>query len=240
MGTILKVTPQLNGSDTVILKIELESSNLAASVAGAVDLITNKRTFSTNVMIEDGGIVVLGGLIQDTSPQGEQRVPFLGRIPIIGLAFKTRNAQKTRNNLMVFIRPKILRDGVQTAVRDGREVQLHPRRAEEAEQDRRSCRSCRARRSRCSIRRRRLHRRARVKSTRASNRRSCVAARAMPRRKTQQPQLPDGTLRRQPSARRHLRTPPAPPCGRRQTPPRWPPRAQAREERARWMTLSPP
>lgn len=115
VGTILKVTPQLNGSNTVILKIELESSNLAASVAGAVDLITNKRTFSTNVMIEDGGIVVLGGLIQDTSLQGEQRVPFLGRIPIIGLAFKTRNAQKTRNNLMVFIRPKILRDGVQAS-----------------------------------------------------------------------------------------------------------------------------
>jgi general secretion pathway protein D len=115
VGTILKVTPQLNGSDTVILKIELESSNLAASVAGAVDLITNKRTFSTNVMIEDGGIVVLGGLIEDRSLQNEQRVPFLGRIPIIGLAFKSRDAQKTRNNLMVFIRPKILRDGVQTA-----------------------------------------------------------------------------------------------------------------------------
>jgi general secretion pathway protein D len=115
VGTILKVTPQLNGSNTVILKIELESSNIAASSQGAVDLITNKRTFSTNVMIEDGGIVVLGGLIQDTSIQGEQRVPFLGRIPIIGLAFKTRNAQKTRNNLMVFIRPKILRDGVQTS-----------------------------------------------------------------------------------------------------------------------------
>jgi hypothetical protein len=109
------VTPQLNGSDTVILKLELESSNIAGSSQGAVDLITNKRTISTNVMIEDGGIVVLGGLIQDTSIQGEQRVPFLGRIPIIGLAFKTRNAQKTRSNLMVFIRPKILRDGVQTA-----------------------------------------------------------------------------------------------------------------------------
>jgi general secretion pathway protein D len=115
VGTILKVTPQLNGSNTVILKLELESSNIAGSSQGAVDLITNKRTISTNVMIEDGGIVVLGGLIQDTSIQGEQRVPFLGRIPIIGLAFKTRNAQKTRNNLMVFIRPKILRDGVQTA-----------------------------------------------------------------------------------------------------------------------------
>ncbi|MEJ1965129.1 MAG: hypothetical protein WDO56_27750 [Gammaproteobacteria bacterium] len=115
VGTILKVTPQLNGSNTVILKIELESSNLAASNQGAVDLITNKRTISTNVMIEDGGIVVLGGLIEDSALKGETRVPFLGRIPIIGLAFKTRNAQATKNNLMVFIRPKILRDGVQTS-----------------------------------------------------------------------------------------------------------------------------
>ena len=115
VGTILKVTPQLNGSNTVILKIELESSNLAASNQGAVDLITNKRTISTNVMIEDGGIVVLGGLIEDNSIKGETRVPFLGRIPIIGLAFKTRNATATKNNLMVFIRPKILRDGVQTS-----------------------------------------------------------------------------------------------------------------------------
>jgi general secretion pathway protein D len=115
VGTILKVTPQLNGSDTVILKLELESSSLASSSANAVDLITNKRTISTNVMIEDGGIVVLGGLIQDSALKGEQRVPFLGRIPIIGLAFKTRNTQATKNNLMVFIRPKILRDGVQAA-----------------------------------------------------------------------------------------------------------------------------
>jgi general secretion pathway protein D len=66
-------------------------------------------------MIEDGGIVVLGGLIEDSSIKGETRVPFLGRIPIIGLAFKTRNASATKNNLMVFIRPKILRDGVQTS-----------------------------------------------------------------------------------------------------------------------------
>ena len=114
VGTILKVTPQLNGSNTVILKLELESSSLTSSTQ-AVDLITNKRTISTNVMIEDGGIVVLGGLISNSSIRGEQRVPFLGRIPVIGLAFKTRNADASKSNLMVFIRPKILRDGVQAA-----------------------------------------------------------------------------------------------------------------------------
>ncbi len=118
VGTILKVTPQISsdGSDSVMLKIELESSNLAASSQGAVDLITNKRTVSTQVLIEDGGIVVLGGLIEDNSTQGEQRVPYLGRIPLIGLAFKTRKATAVKTNLMVFIRPKILRDGAQTAI----------------------------------------------------------------------------------------------------------------------------
>jgi general secretion pathway protein D len=117
VGTILKVTPQLNGSNTVILKIELESSDLdqSASGLGAVDLITNKRTISTNVMVEDGGIVVLGGLISDVDRRGESRVPFLGRIPILGLAFKTRSGTAQKRNLMVFIRPKILRDGVEPA-----------------------------------------------------------------------------------------------------------------------------
>jgi len=116
VGTILKVTPKINLGDSVMLKIELESSSLAAAVTGAADLVTNKRTITTNVLIEDGGIVVLGGLISDRSVQGEARVPFLGRIPIIGLAFKTRNGEANKTNLMVFIRPKILRDGVDTAI----------------------------------------------------------------------------------------------------------------------------
>jgi general secretion pathway protein D len=116
VGTILKITPQINeGGSSVMLKIELESSSLSES-SQAVDLITNKRTISTNVLIEDNGIVVLGGLISDDARKGEQRVPFLGRIPLIGLAFKTRNASAVKSNLMVFIKPKILRDGVQAAV----------------------------------------------------------------------------------------------------------------------------
>jgi general secretion pathway protein D len=111
VGTILKITPQINEGDAVMLKIEQESSSIAASSSGAVDLITNKRTISTNVLIEDGGTVVLGGLIQDSQTGGEQRVPFLGRIPVIGEAFRTRSAKKTKTNLMVFIQPRILRDG---------------------------------------------------------------------------------------------------------------------------------
>jgi general secretion pathway protein D len=116
VGTILKITPQISEGETVILKIEQEVSDLAASSAGAVDLITNKRTITTNVLVENGGIIVLGGLIRDELRDSEQRVPFLGAIPLFGQLFKVRNSQKVKTNLMVFIRPKILRDGVQTAI----------------------------------------------------------------------------------------------------------------------------
>lgn len=113
VGTILKITPQINVDGTVLLKISQESSSLAASSSGAVDLITNKRTIDTTVQIEDGGTIVLGGLIQDTQTTGEQHVPFLGRIPIIGEAFRTRSSKKNKTNLMVFIQPRILRDGIE-------------------------------------------------------------------------------------------------------------------------------
>ncbi len=119
VGTILKITPQINEGDAVILKIELESSDvipITQGPAGAVDLTTNKRTVTTNVLIEDGGIVVLGGLISQNFNRQESRVPFLGRIPILGQAFKVRSGRNDRTNLMVFIRPKILRDAEQTAI----------------------------------------------------------------------------------------------------------------------------
>ncbi|MBC8026426.1 MAG: type II secretion system protein GspD, partial [Steroidobacteraceae bacterium] len=116
VGTILKITPQVNeGGALVQLKIELESSDLANAVGDAGSQITLKRTINTNVLIEDGGIVVLGGLIRDSAQRGESRVPYLGRIPLIGEFFKTRNRKRDKTNLMVFIRPKILRDGVTTA-----------------------------------------------------------------------------------------------------------------------------
>jgi len=119
VGTILKITPQINEGDAVTLKIEQESSDLAPAAtasAGAVDLITNKRTINTTVMVEDGGVIVLGGLIRDAVIEGENRVPILGAIPLIGELFKTRSGSKEKRNLMVFIRPTILRDGVQAAI----------------------------------------------------------------------------------------------------------------------------
>ncbi len=116
VGTILKVTPQMSAEgNSVVLKISIESSSVATTSVSSVDITTNKRTISTNVLIEDGGVVVLGGLISNSSSKGEQRVPFLGSIPILGLAFKTRQAHDTKNNLMIFIRPKILRDDPQAA-----------------------------------------------------------------------------------------------------------------------------
>jgi general secretion pathway protein D len=116
VGTILKVTPTISPEGSaVMLKISIESSSIGQKPAGAVDLVTNKRTISTTVLIEDGGVVVLGGLIEDNSVKGEQRVPYLGNIPLIGLLFKTRNASSTKNNLILFIRPKILRDQSQAA-----------------------------------------------------------------------------------------------------------------------------
>ncbi|HEX6637734.1 MAG TPA: hypothetical protein VF033_08775, partial [Steroidobacteraceae bacterium] len=117
VGTILKITPQINDQGALVqLKIELESSELTGDAGDANSLITNKRTVNTNVLIEDGGIVVLGGLIRDGATRGEQRVPYLGRIPILGELFKTRSRKRDKTNLMVFIRPKILRDGNDTAI----------------------------------------------------------------------------------------------------------------------------
>ncbi len=117
VGTILKITPQLNqGGSLVQLKINIESSALSGSTGDAGSAITNKRTIDTNVLIEDGGIVVLGGLIQDGDRRGEQRVPYLGRIPILGALFKTRSRNYEKRNLKVVIRPKILDDGIKAAI----------------------------------------------------------------------------------------------------------------------------
>jgi len=120
VGTILKITPQINeGGAEVMLKIDLESSSVVpkdAGPQGAVDLTTTKRTVSTRVLIADGGIIVLGGLTSANYSKQETRIPFLGTIPVIGQAFKTRSGSADRTDLMVFIRPKILRTDEQSAI----------------------------------------------------------------------------------------------------------------------------
>ena len=116
VGTLLTVTPQINEGDAVLLKIQVESSSIASTSVAAADIITNKRTISTNVLIKDGGTLVLGGLISDSSTNAEQRVPLLGRIPVIGELFRTRSTSKKKSNLMVFIQPHILRDDQEAAM----------------------------------------------------------------------------------------------------------------------------
>jgi len=114
VGLTLKLTPQINEGDAVRLKVEQEISSLLPS-AQAVDLITSNRSINTSVIVEDGGTLVLGGLIQDEITERQQRVPILGRIPLVGALFRSDSTTKRKTNLMVFIKPTILRDNVQAA-----------------------------------------------------------------------------------------------------------------------------
>ncbi|MEX0915253.1 MAG: secretin N-terminal domain-containing protein [Wenzhouxiangellaceae bacterium] len=109
VGLKLQVTPHINEGDTIMLGIEQEVSSLAP-IAGAVDLITNKRTISTRVMVPDGSMLVLGGLISDDLNESVERVPGLSRIPLFGELFTFRSSNQVKRNLMVFIRPRILHD----------------------------------------------------------------------------------------------------------------------------------
>ncbi len=110
VGVKLTITPQINEGDSLLLKINQEISNIAQSAEGAVDLITNERIIETTVIVDDGQILVLGGLLEDVLRESDQRVPLLGSIPGLGALFRTRSTDKVKTNLMVFIRPKILRD----------------------------------------------------------------------------------------------------------------------------------
>ncbi|MBU0480634.1 MAG: type II secretion system secretin GspD [Proteobacteria bacterium] len=112
VGIKLKVTPQINEGDSVRLGIEQEVSNLASTVSSTnIGLQTTKtRMIRTTVMVEDGKILVLGGLISDDIQDSVFRVPILGRIPILGWLFSYKKSSHEKKNLMVFLRPTILRD----------------------------------------------------------------------------------------------------------------------------------
>ena len=114
VGLTLKIKPQINEGDALRLEIEQEVSNIADSVAGAADIVTNKRSIKTNVMVDDGEVVVLGGLIEEKIGESIQKVPFLGDIPFLGALFRSKTADVTKTNLMVFIHPVILRDAAVT------------------------------------------------------------------------------------------------------------------------------
>jgi general secretion pathway protein D len=110
LGTKLKITPQLNGSDAMTLTIDLESSELAGTTGDAGSAIINVRTFHNVVLVKDQQMIVVGGLVRDSETSGESRVPFLSRIPLLGNLFKTKSKARSKKNLMVFIRPTIITD----------------------------------------------------------------------------------------------------------------------------------
>ncbi len=110
VGLKLKVRPHVNEGDTVRMDLELEVSSLLPQVQGAVDLITNKRNLKTSVMVLDNQTLVLGGLITEEVKENISKVPGLGDIPLVGNLFRYRNSSTTKRNLMIFLRPTILRD----------------------------------------------------------------------------------------------------------------------------------
>ncbi len=110
VGIKLKVTPQINEGDAVQLLIEQEVSSVSG--ATSVDISINKREIKTTVIVDDGGTIVLGGLIDEDVQESVSKVPILGDIPFFGHFFKTTTSSKRKRNLMVFLRPTIVRDGV--------------------------------------------------------------------------------------------------------------------------------
>ena len=109
VGLTLKVTPQINEGDTIKLDLEQEVSDVIATseISGPT---TRKRSIKTSVLVEDGGILVLGGLIEENINETETKVPLLGDIPLLGRLFQSNSTSKDKQNLMVFLRPSILRD----------------------------------------------------------------------------------------------------------------------------------
>jgi general secretion pathway protein D len=111
VGLTLRVKPQISENGTVKLTIFQEvSSVLQSSVGSATGLITNKRSIESNVLVDDGAIVVLGGLLQDEYGGSQEKVPGLGDIPLFGNLFKSETRSRNKTNLMVFLRPVVVRD----------------------------------------------------------------------------------------------------------------------------------
>src|ERR1700693_4969389 len=109
-GLTLRVTPQVSEGGGVKLKIFQEVSSVTQdkSIVQSADIITNKRSLESTVLVDDGQIVVLGGLIQDDQQAALDKVPLLGDIPYLGALFKYETRNRKRTNLMVFLRPVVL------------------------------------------------------------------------------------------------------------------------------------
>ncbi len=112
VGITLTVTPHINEGDSVVLDIAQEVSSLSntAATLAASDLITNERKLQTKVLAANNTVVVLGGLIKDDVQDASQKVPLLGDIPVLGRLFRSDRVSVTKTNLLIFIRPTIIRD----------------------------------------------------------------------------------------------------------------------------------
>lgn len=115
VGLMLRVRPQINENGTVKLAVFQEVSSVDESTRKDTNgLTTNKRSIESNVLVEDGNIIVLGGLIDDNYSQAEDRIPLLGDIPVVGNLFRNTNRKRNKTNLMVFLRPVVMRDAAAT------------------------------------------------------------------------------------------------------------------------------
>lgn len=111
VGLTLRVRPQISENGTVKLQIFQEVSNVqASSINSTTGLITNKRSIESNVLVDDGSIVVLGGLLQDEFSGNQEKVPVVGDVPVFGNLFKSETRSRRKTNLMVFLRPVVVRD----------------------------------------------------------------------------------------------------------------------------------
>lgn len=110
VGLTLRIKPQISQGGTVKLQVYQEVSSVQ-NLNNAAGVITNKRSLESNVLVDEGQIIVLGGLIQDSVSNGQDKVPVLGDVPLMGNLFRHETRRRTKTNLMVFIRPYVLRDG---------------------------------------------------------------------------------------------------------------------------------
>jgi general secretion pathway protein D len=115
IGLKLRVRPQISEGGTIKMAIYQESSSIDTTTVNAAGLITNLRAITTNVLVDDGQIIVLGGLIQDSVSDTDEQVPGLGSLPLVGNLFKYKTRGRTKTNLMIFLRPIVIRSEEQSA-----------------------------------------------------------------------------------------------------------------------------
>ena len=113
VGLMLKVRPQISENGTVKMAIYQEVSKIdTATLSNANGPTTSKRSIESNVVVDDGNIIVIGGLLEDSYSQAEDKVPVMGDIPVVGALFRSENRSRKKTYLMVFLRPVVVRDSM--------------------------------------------------------------------------------------------------------------------------------